>query len=266
VQCEPAIAWTRESGCMSTKPLDQLVGIFEGLVALRDIRNAHPDEAVTRFVSFCAANVTASAAQIFQDLMVLFFTGCKRGGYFVEFGATNGVELSNTYVLERQFGWNGLLAEPARRWHDALATNRRCAIDQRCIWRASGERIQFNETAAGEFSTIEEFSERDLYREHRSSGDRYLVETVSLNDLLAFHNCPFKIDYLSIDTEGSELTILSNFDFTKYDVSIITVEHNYCEPDRTRLHELLTANDFTRVLTFFSRWDDWYLKRALIGA
>jgi FkbM family methyltransferase len=251
---------------MSTRPLDQLVGTFEGLVALRDIRNAHPDEVVTRFVSFCAANATVSAAQIFQDLMVLFFTGCKRGGYFVEFGATNGVALSNTYMLERHFEWNGLLAEPARRWHDALATSRRCAIDQRCIWKASGERIEFNETAAAEFSTIEEFSERDLYREHRSSGERYLVETVSLNDLLAFHKCPSNIDYLSIDTEGSEVAILSNFDFTKYDISIITVEHNYCEPDRTGLHELLTANGFTRVLTFFSRWDDWYLKRALIGA
>jgi FkbM family methyltransferase len=251
---------------MSTKPLDQLVGIFEGLLTLRDIRNAHADEIVSRFVSFCAANLTVSAAQVFQDLMVLFFTNCKRGGFFVEFGATNGVDLSNTFVLERQFDWKGILAEPARRWHAALTANRRCVIDQRCVWKASGEHILFNETASGEFSTIEAYSDRDIYREQRVSGERYLVETVSLNELLASHDCPGKIDYLSVDTEGSELAILSNFDFARYDVSIITVEHNYCEPDRTQLHELLTANGFTRVLTYFSRWDDWYLKKALIGA
>jgi hypothetical protein len=261
-----AIIWLRRNGHVSTKTLDQLVRTFENLIELRAIRQSYPDEIVSRFVSFCAANVTTSTAQLLQDLMVLFFTNGKRGGFFVEFGATDGINLSNTFVLERQFGWNGILAETARCWHDALSANRRCAIDRRCVWRATSEQIEFNETACGEFSTIHQFSYRDHYRDDRSSGYRYMVDTVSLNDLLAFHQCPSKVDYLSVDTEGSELSILSNFDFGAYDISIVTVEHNYCEPDRTRLHDLLTANGFMRVLTFFSRWDDWYVKRKLIGA
>ena len=62
---------------------------------------------------------------------------------------------------------------------------------------------------------------------------------------LRHHGAPKTIDYLSIDTEGSELEILSAFDFSAYHVRIITVEHNY-SPMRGKLHDLLTSNSFTR--------------------
>ena len=58
-----------------------------------------------------------SKSQLGQDIFALFEVGFKEGGYFVEFGATNGVSLSNTYVLEKEFAWGGILAEPAMRWH-----------------------------------------------------------------------------------------------------------------------------------------------------
>lgn len=49
----------------------------------------------------------------------------------------------------------------------------------------------------------------------RKKGKNYHVETVSLLDLLNEHNAPYEIDYLSIDTEGSEFDILKAFDFKK---------------------------------------------------
>ena len=73
--------------------------------------------------------VMDSQAQLWQDLFVLHELGMKRDGYFVEFGATNGVSLSNTYLLEKQFGWKGILAEPARCWHAAREKNRSAAIE-----------------------------------------------------------------------------------------------------------------------------------------
>ena len=54
-----------------------------------------------------------------------------------------------------------------------------------------------------------------------------IVETISLNDLLDFYNAPKLIDYISIDTEGSELDIIQNFDFKKRTINIISIEHNY---------------------------------------
>ena len=98
-----------------------------------------------------------SRAQLRQDLFALAEAGFKRGGYFVEFGATNGVDLSNSWLLETQFGWTGIVAEPGRKWHAALKANRNCAVEFDCVWSKSGETLTFNDFEVGEFSTIERF-------------------------------------------------------------------------------------------------------------
>lgn len=52
-----------------------------------------------------------SQAQLYQDLFALSIFGKDFAGYFVEFGATDGKSLSNTFLLEKDYGWRGLLAE-----------------------------------------------------------------------------------------------------------------------------------------------------------
>jgi FkbM family methyltransferase len=220
---------------------------------------------IGRFAAFCLAHMQASPAQLFQDLFALFALNLKKNGVFVEFGATNGVNLSNTVLLERQFGWTGILAEPARCWHEALKTNRKARIDFRCVWKESGARLEFNETTLPELSTITRYTQGDFNKEARTQAAAYEVETVSLNDLLAAHDCPKTIDYLSIDTEGSELEILTAFDFTAYTIDVLTVEHNFKEPERSEIQKLLAANRFTRVFEYFSKWDDWYLSQRIIN-
>jgi FkbM family methyltransferase len=211
------------------------------------------------FLAYVLKNFDVAKAQIFQDLFVLFMTNEKRQGYFVEFGATNGVTLSNSYLLEKSFGWDGILAEPARCWHHELSANRNCKIEPSCVWSKSGEQLEFNEVSSQELSTINTFSESDGRTKERKNGKVYLVETISLNDLLEKHGAPHEIDFLSVDTEGSELTILSNFDFQKYNINIITVEHNFTK-EREKIHHLLGANGYKRVFENFSNWDDWYTK------
>jgi FkbM family methyltransferase len=198
-------------------------------------------------------------AQHRQDLFVLSELGFKRGGYFVEFGATNGVDISNSYLLEAEFGWDGIVAEPARRWRDALRQNRRCNIDTDCVWRESGAILAFNEVSRPDLSTIDAFSDADIWRNARKAGHTYDVRTISLLDLLDRHHAPETIDYLSIDTEGSEFEILRAFDFHRYDIRLITVEHNFT-PLRERIFDLLTTNGYRRKLETLSQCDDWYVK------
>ena len=76
--------------------------------------------------------------------------------------------------------------------------------------------------------------------------------------MLKEHRAPRAIDYLSIDTEGSEFEILSNFDFQQYEIKIITCEHNFA-PDRDRIHSLMRSHGYKRKFVNHSRFDDWYV-------
>jgi FkbM family methyltransferase len=205
-----------------------------------------------------------SKAQFRQDLFVLAQLGFKQHGYFVEFGAADGVLASNTCLLERSFGWTGIVAEPARYWREALLRNRTCRIDTRCVWGITGETVVFNEVDEPQLSTIARYSDGDMHGEKRAQGTTYDVETVSLNDLLRAHQAPDSIDYLSIDTEGSEFEILSRFDFERYRVAVITCEHNFT-PMRHDLHRLLESKGYVRTLQSISSVDDWYVSRRLLN-
>jgi FkbM family methyltransferase len=201
-----------------------------------------------------------SRAQLMQDLFVVSELGEKRGaGFFVEFGATNGVDLSNSWMLETRLGWKGILAEPARCWHAALRQNRSCAIDVECVWARTGERLDFDEVGAPELSTLSEFSQVDGHALARTNRKRYQVPTVSLNDLMRRYDAPAEPDYLSIDTEGSEFAILREFDFDRYRFKVITCEHNHT-PMRGEIHRLLTAAGYRRKLEELSCFDDWYVR------
>jgi len=236
----------------------QLQDAFKTLHTLRDLAAQHPGSEEWLFVDFCCTHYRRSMAQNFQDLFVQFELREKTGGFFVEFGATNGVLLSNTYLLEKHYGWKGILAEPATCWRDELQSNRSCTLDFRCVWAEDNERLQFNQTPIAELSGIDLSPNNDMRNRSPEQGEKYMVTTVSLNSLLREHNAPASIDYLSVDTEGSELQILSAFDFGRHDIRIITVEHNY-SANREPIHSLLRSKGFTRKFTNFSFWDDWYV-------
>ena len=66
-----------------------------------------------------------SKSQIFQDLLVLYFTGLKKNGFFLDIGAGDGVNISNTFILEKNFNWNGIVCDPLPTWHKSLEINRK---------------------------------------------------------------------------------------------------------------------------------------------
>ena len=216
-----------------------------------------------------------SKSQYAQDLFVINELSDKKNGYFVEFGATDGIRWSNSWVLEKKLGWTGILSEPARTWHNALSKNRDCSIDHRCVTDTTGQLVEFLETG----NPTEKFEvsspELSSMAKYANSGDwaskirvnnsvKYNVETVSLNDLLKFHNAPSHINYLSIDTEGSEVLILRGLDFKSYSFDTITVEHNRDSVVRKTIHDILTSNGYLRKHEDISGADDWYVLNVAI--
>lgn len=203
-----------------------------------------------------------SKSQHRQDLFVLSQLDFKRNGYFVEFGASNGINLSNTYLLEKEYGWTGILAEPANCWHHELRNNRNVHIETHCVWSESNQVLKFNEVDSALLSTISSYSNTDSHSKRRKNGKSYDVKTISLNDLLIKYDAPKEIDYLSIDTEGSEFEILNNFDFSKHHFRLITCEHNFTKM-REEIFQLLSHNGYVRKFKELSKCDDWYSKVIL---
>jgi FkbM family methyltransferase len=197
-----------------------------------------------------------SMSQLGQDMWILERTAYKRGGYFVEFGAADGVLLSNTHLLEHEFGWQGLCAEPNPKLFDKLRQNRQCTVSEACIAAESGLEVEF--VFADAYGTMVDYANYDSHAAkrdaYRRSGEVGRVITVSLQDFLVRYGAPNVIDYLSIDTEGSEYDILRTFPFERWRINHITVEHNFT-PRRADIRSLLAGRGYRCTEC---QWDDWY--------
>jgi FkbM family methyltransferase len=164
--------------------------------------------------------------------------------------------LNNTWLLETEFGWTGICAEPNPDYLDALRRNRRCIVTDACVGGQTGAEVDF--VLAGVYGGIADFADADKHAgkraPYRTAGRMVRLRTVSLDDLLRRHGAPREIDYLSIDTEGSEYEILRTFPFDRWRIRLITVEHNFT-PQREDIRSLLEGHGYRRTE---ARWDDWY--------
>jgi FkbM family methyltransferase len=206
--------------------------------------------------------------QLAQDVLALAVTGQKTQGYFVEFGVMDGKFASNTYLLETQYQWTGILAEPGKRFHADIQSNRKCHIDHRAVTASSGQKLKFQEMSSDEGMSglVDFFDPREMHYRRRNTTPSvfYDVDTVSLNDLLDYYQAPDHIDYISMDTEGSECAILEAFDFNRRRIDLWTIEHNRLESARNRIWEIMTGQGYQRVLETYSQYDDWYIKKDLL--
>ena len=185
--------------------------------------------------------VEKSYSQYGQDRLVIdtIFKG-KRGGYFVEAGGADGLFLSNTLLLEREFGWTGLLVEPTSAF-EALKRNRpNCACDNACL---AGDyktvtMVEIFDRGQAEISgdasenlllsrAVGTAAPVDLAQENSHWGvarKQYLKQAEPLAAVLKRHDAPRQIDYLSLDVEGFEYEILRTFPFDQYRFGCLDIE------------------------------------------
>ena len=214
----------------------------------------------SNFLEFIVSNRWKSKSQISQDLFALYFTQQKKDGYFIEIGACDGKHLSNTFSLEKR-GWTGIICEPSNFWLQKIK-NRKCILSKKAVFSESGKKLIFNEVPKHpELSGFNDYLDNDNNSKLRKDFSSYEVETISLNDLISEHVDKKQIDYISIDTEGTEFEILKNFDFKKRNIEVFTIEHNFIEEKRDKIFKIMTKNDYKRVFENLSHWDDWYVRK-----
>lgn len=198
-----------------------------------------------------------SYSQLGQDLKVIEFYNKKENGYFIEIGASNGIDLSNTYLLETTYKWKGICCEPIQTRYNELIINRPNSICcNEAVYNESDLTVIFDiahnsDTASGIADNID--CHKNFVDANKTS---IQVKTISLLDLLNKSNAPTFIEYLSLDTEGSEYEILKTFNFEKYTFGLIDVEHNYVEPRRSKIKELLLSKGY--IYTGPNQFDDMY--------
>jgi len=178
-------------------------------------------------------------SQFKQDEIIynLFFKN-KTDGFYLEIGADDGVRFSNCKFYE-ELGWNGIAVEPRLEKYEKLVENRNCICENVAL-------SNIEETT--DFLSIKGYGqalsgltnkyhpkhvkriERELKNKDNKGKEIIQVCTVKLPTILEKYNIT-KIDFLSIDTEGSELSILEPLDFEKYDIDVITIEDNYNDPE-----------------------------------
>lgn len=201
----------------------------------------------------------APRSQIGQDERAARHFGGKRGGSFVEIGASDGVRLSNSYALEAELGWRGVCVEPIPEVYAKLVRNRPLAFcsDRPLLDRRDVE-VEFCVPTASTLSGITEFLDaRPVVREAKT---KLRLTTETLTDVLDRAGMPATIDYLSLDTEGSELAILRGLDWSRYRFRLIHVEHNRMEPRRSEIKAFLEARGYRRTARI--RFDDEYCLQA----
>merc|ERR1719154_74567 len=90
-------------------------------------------------------------------LFVLIYSNfVQRNGFFIEAGAWDGEQLSNTIYMETQLGWTGLLVEPNKPIFDILVNKKRNAYSVNSCLSRNRYAEQVNFDTADVYGAIED--------------------------------------------------------------------------------------------------------------
>ena len=208
-----------------------------------------------KFIIKILDSKTKSYAQLKQDIFVLTMLNNKFNGYFIEVGAGDGINFSNTYLLEKEFDWNGILIEPNRTFYKACLISRKCKVHNKLLLNSENNKLKFYEKSIGEFSHSEGFGNESASEVESI----YEVETIKFEEIFGVISKIPEIDFLSIDTEGSESEILQSIDFNKYKPKVICIEHNFNKKNRVFFTKYLADKGYELIYPGISRWDSWFV-------
>ena len=195
-----------------------------------------------------------SYSQAGQDVWVAETLGHRKAGYFVDCGAHDGVQFSNTYMLETEYDWNGICIEAAATGFSKLEKNRRC----RCVFAA----------VLGSHRVVPIRDDNMFGGIDEQNGTP--VQGYTLAEILADAYAPLVIDYLSLDIEGCEYEVLAAIPHDRYRFLTITVEHNAYilgNDYRDTIRSLLLNNgyrlDRADVESDGCKFEDWFVAEGL---
>lgn len=159
-----------------------------------------------------------------------------RKGFFVEAGANDGVQQSNTLYFEKYRGWRGLLVEPVSQLAERCRVNRPGCIVENCALVSFGYQEPHVEMRYCNLMSLVKGalgSEEDDLRHIKIGCEIQHVSTYefraparTLTSILDDHAIR-QFDFLSLDVEGFELEVLKGLDLDRFKPKRMLVEARF---------------------------------------
>jgi FkbM family methyltransferase len=188
----------------------------------------------------------------------------KSNGFFLDIGAHDGINGSNTLHFEKFRNWTGICIEASPAIFKNLKKNR--AID--CLNMAVSDTIgeaDFLEVtdALDQMSGLVDSlrpGHTDLVKNWEGSNCTQISVPVTTIAALAKKRDLRNIDYCSIDVEGAELNVLQGIDFEFTKIQVISIENpKDFKTQQNPIREFLEAQNFYLVESIGH--DDIFLQR-----
>jgi beta-1,4-mannosyl-glycoprotein beta-1,4-N-acetylglucosaminyltransferase len=175
-------------------------------------------------------------------------------GFYLDVGCHDGIDISNTKMLDDN-GWKGICIDPFPKNFET----RTAQVVKACVYSSNDAEIEFDYSVedpgcSGVHAELGVHKDR-LYK--TTTIQKHKIRTRTLENILEEYNAPSRIEYLNLDIEGSEFEVLRVFPFDKYMFKCMTIEHNYEEPKRTLIRDLLESRGYK--LAHSVHVDDWYI-------
>ena len=154
--------------------------------------------------------------------------------------------------MEKFYGWTGLCIEPNPETFVDLQKNRKCLCCNALVAGVSGSSVNFVICNASAM-----LSGTAGVLNNGIQGRVVPMVTYTLTEILDKANAPNIIEFLSLDTEGTELDILKGIDWNKYRFLYMCIEHNYEEPRRTEVRKFLESKGYQFIRD--NAWDDDFI-------
>ena len=144
-----------------------------------------------------------------------------RNGFFIECGANDGVNQSNTWYFEKKLDWRGVLIEPLSKQFKELKNNRK---NINHFFNVALVDDNYNKDEI-ELIDLDLTSKFKLYEKQVNQPlTSILVKTKTLTNILDECESPKIIDFFSLDVEGAEFTVLNGINYNRYNFKYILIE------------------------------------------
>jgi FkbM family methyltransferase len=190
----------------------------------------------------------SSFSQFGEDLLIWKYFNESKSGFFVEVGANDPKNLSQTAFLE-QNGWHGILVEPLSSCYARLRAAR---PKSKVLQVACGSPEQRGKALLHMMDTGSKLT--SLQSAGLPVAEHEEVQVMTLDDILNEAGNP-KIDFLSIDVEGFELQVLQGFSLERHRPKLMLVEDNYA--NRLRVHRYIQSRGYRMVKR--TGCNNWYI-------